>query len=190
MNRPPARASFVAAALAAALAAPIACKRSGHARSSSFVRPLLPAGFVEQVGIGWRVSMPSTWKVSPPPLPSVWVAVDPQPVDQFRASLNVVSEPFRGESYDYAKASEAVLRRDRRATVEVAREDVVDADPTVIVESLWSSNAPSVPTYRTMQANLASRGTGYVITCSVSATAFERYRSTCDAVLRSFAVER
>jgi hypothetical protein len=185
MNRPLPRAWFVVAVLAATMAAPMACKRSGHARSSSFVRPSPPAGFVEQAGVGWRVSMPSTWKVSPPPLPSVWVAVDPQPVDQFRAS-----EPFLGESYDYAKASEATLRRDQRATIEVVREDVVDADPTVVVESLWSSAAPSVPAYRTMQANLASRGTGYVITCSVSASAFERYRSTCDAVVRSFAVER
>ncbi len=190
MNRPLASASFVVAVLAAAIAAPMACKRSGHARSSSFVRPSPPAGFVEQAGVGWRVSMPSTWRVSPPPLPTVWVAVDPQPVDQFRASVNIVSEPFRGESYDYAKASEATLRRDQRATIEVVREDVVDADPTIIVESLWSSTAQSVPAYRTMQANLASRGTGYVITCSVSASAFERYRSTCDALVRSFAVER
>jgi hypothetical protein len=41
-----------------------------------------------------------------------------------------------------------------------------------------------------MQTALASRGTGYVITCSTSASAFERYRSTCDSIVRSFAVER
>jgi hypothetical protein len=187
MGPPLARASFV---LAAALTASTECKRSSHARSTSFVRPDLPAGFVEQIGVGWRVSTPSTWNISPPPMPNVWVAVDPQPVEQFRASVNVVSEPFRGESYDYAKATEASLRRDQRVTVEAVREDVVDADPTVIVEALWSSSASTTLAYRTMQANLASRGTGYVVTCSVSANAFERYRSTCDAVLRSFAVER
>jgi len=188
MARPLTRAFLV---LAAALAAPMACKRSSHARTASFARPPLPAGFVEQMGVGWRVSMPSTWNISPSPMPAVWVAVDPQPVDQFRASINVVSEPFRGESYDYAKASEASLRRDHGVTVEVVREDVVDGDPTVIVEALCSPSAPSsIPAYRTMQASLSSRGTGYVVACSVSASAFERYRSTCDAVLRSFAVER
>jgi len=187
MGRPFARASLV---LVGALAASMGCKPSSHARITSFVHPALPAGFVEQIGVGWRVSTPSTWNISPPPIPNVWVAVDPQPVDQFRANVNVVSEPFRGESYDYAKASEATLRRDQRVTVETVREDIVDADPTVIVEALWSPSAPSTPAYRTMQANLASRGTGYVVTCSVSASAFERYRSTCDAVLRSFAVER
>jgi hypothetical protein len=41
-----------------------------------------------------------------------------------------------------------------------------------------------------MQTHLASRGTGYLITCSVSVAAFERYRSTCDAIVRSVAVER
>jgi hypothetical protein len=41
-----------------------------------------------------------------------------------------------------------------------------------------------------MQAALASRGTGYVVTCAASATAFERYRSTCESIVRSFAVER
>jgi len=31
---------------------------------------------------------------------------------------------------------------------------------------------------------------GQVVTCAASAGAFERYRSTCDAIVRSFAVER
>jgi hypothetical protein len=50
--------------------------------------------------------------------------------------------------------------------------------------------SPSTVVYRTMQAALASRGTGYVVTCAVSSTAFERYRTTCESIVRSFAVER
>jgi len=29
-----------------------------------------------------------------------------------------------------------------------------------------------------------------VVTCAVSANAFERYRSTCESIVRSFAVQR
>jgi hypothetical protein len=166
------------------------CKRSDHPHVASFVRPPLPAGFAEQAGDGWRVVTPSTWHDPQRSEPGVWSSVDPQPVGDFRASVNVVTEPFPGESYAYAKASVEELRRDPRATVETAREEVVDGDPTLIVQSRWSAIAPSTVPYRTMQANLASRGTGYVVTCSVSADAFERYRSTCEAIVHSFAVER
>jgi hypothetical protein len=44
--------------------------------------------------------------------------------------------------------------------------------------------------YRILQSALASRGRGYVVTCSVSISAFERYRSTCESIVHSFAVER
>jgi hypothetical protein len=41
-----------------------------------------------------------------------------------------------------------------------------------------------------MQTALASKGTGYVLTCAAAASAFERYRSTCESIIRSFAVQR
>jgi hypothetical protein len=41
-----------------------------------------------------------------------------------------------------------------------------------------------------MQSFLSSRGTGYVVSCVVSSSAFERYRSTCESIVHSFAVER
>ena len=50
------------ALIAIALAATPGCKRSKHARVTPFVAPALPAGFVEQSGVGWRVAVPSTWK--------------------------------------------------------------------------------------------------------------------------------
>jgi hypothetical protein len=166
------------------------CKRSKHAHLASYSPPALQAGFVERTGAGWRIAVPSTWNVTLPKLPAAWTAADPQPVDDFRANVSVLTEPFSGESYDYARANEAALRREPRATVETIREDVVDGDPTLFIESRWAPAPVSVVTFRTMQSALASRGAGYVVTCSVAATAFERYRSSCEAIVRSFAVER
>jgi hypothetical protein len=150
----------------------------------------MPAGFVEQSGSGWRVAVPSTWKEAAQKGAAAWAVADPQAVDDFHANVNVVTEPFTDDSYDYARANEAALRKESRATVEVAREDVIDGDPTLLLESRWTPSSPSTVGYRTMQSALASRGTGYVVTCSVSASAFERYRSTCESIVRSFAVER
>jgi len=168
----------------------VACKTSKHERVASFTPPILPAGFVQQSGAGWRAAVPSTWKEAGQRGQASWAVADPQSVDEFQASANVVTEPFAGVSYDYARASEASLRSDAHATVDVAREDVVDGDPTLILESRWAPTAPSTVPYRTMQTALASRGTGYVVTCAAAASAFERYRSTCEAIIRSFAVER
>ena len=166
------------------------CKRGDHGRVTAFTRPTLPAGFVEASGSGWKVAVPSTWGPSPQGSAVAWVYDDPQAVDDYRASVSVVTEPFVGESYDYAKATEDSLRHDKRATVETSREDVIDGDPTLVIESHWPSAAPAKGAFRTMQTNLASRGTGYVVTCAASASAFERYRSTCEGIVRSFAVER
>jgi len=172
------------------LAAFVSCKRPSHARVASFTPPPLPAGFVEQTGAGWRLAMPSTWKEVGQRQKLAWAAADPRAVDDFHANVSVVTEPFAGDSYDYAKASEAALRRDGRATVETATEDVVDGDPTFVLETRWAPSPPATVPYRTMQTALASRGTGYVVTCSASSGAFERYRSTCEPIVRSFAVER
>jgi hypothetical protein len=166
------------------------CKGSRHARITSFVAPPLPAGFVPQSGNGWRVAVPSTWKEAAQKGTASWAVADPQAVDDFQASANVLTEPFPGESYDYARASEAALRTDPHASVETARDDVVDGDPTLVIESRWAPTPPGAATYRTMQTALSSRGTGYVVTCAASASSFERYRSTCDSIVRSFAVER
>jgi hypothetical protein len=165
------------------------CKRSGHPRATSYHPPSLPAGFVDHAGGGWRIAVPSTWKDASQKGPAVYAVVDPQAVDDFHAYANVVTEPFAGESDEYAKANEAGLRRDPRPHVESAREDLVDGDSTVILESRWAPGG-ALPTYQTMQASLASRGIGYVVTCAASANAFARYRSTCESVVRSFAVER
>ncbi len=166
------------------------CKSTKHAHVATFVPPVLPAGFVPQSGAGWRLAVPSTWKEATQKGTAAWAVADPQPVDDFQASVNVLTEPFPGESYDYARASEGALRTDPHATVEGSRDDVIDGDPTLIIESHWSPTPPSTTTYRTMQAALASRGTGYVVTCAASANSFERYRSTCESIVRSFAVER
>jgi hypothetical protein len=166
------------------------CRGSRHTRVASFVAPTVPAGFIHQSGNGWRVAVPSTWKEAPQKDSAGWVVADPQPVDDFQASVNVLTEPFPGDSYEYAKASEAALRQDPRATVEAAREDVVDGDPTLVIESRWAPSSPSGVPYRTTQTAVASRGKGYVVTCAVAASAAERYRSTCDSIVHSFAVER
>jgi len=180
----------VLALVALTLAAPSGCRRSRHSRVTSFTPPPLPAGFVERSGSGWRVDVPSTWRDVAQKDVAVWAVADPQTADDFHAKVFVLTEPFVADSYDYAQASEAGLRKDARATVDVAREDVVDGDPTLVMETRWASGPSSAVPYRTMQTALSSRGTGYVVTCAISASAFERYRSTCEAVVRSFAVER
>jgi hypothetical protein len=182
----------VSLALAAiTLAAPTGCKRSNRARVANFTAPPLAAGFVEQNGAGWRIAVPSTWKESAQKdQTAAWALADPQTVDDFHANVNVVTEHSAAESYDYARANEAALRRDPRATVEAARDEIVDGDPTLILETRWAPTPPSTVPYHTMQSALASRGTGYVVTCSASSSGFERYRSTCEAIVRSFAVER
>ena len=178
----------VALALAVvALGAP-GCRHSKHARVTGYTAPPLPAGFAEQSGGGWRIAVPTTWK--PQKTPAAWAVYDPQAVDDFHANVNVVTEPFTGDSYEYARANETALRHESRTSVEATREDVVDGDPTLVLESRWTPTPPSVVAYRTMQAALSSKGTGYVVTCSVSSSAFERYRTTCESVLHSFAVER
>lgn len=166
------------------------CRSSKHARVTSFVAPVLPAGFVQQSGVGWSVAVPSTWKEASQKGSAAWAVADPQAVDDFQASVNVLTEPFADESFEYARASEAALRSDPRATVEASREDVIDGDATLLLESRWAPSPPSAAGYRTMQTALASRGTGYVLTCAASASAFERYRSTCESIVRSFAVQR
>ncbi|MGH7272233.1 MAG: hypothetical protein ACREJ3_17525 [Polyangiaceae bacterium] len=166
------------------------CKSSKRARVTAFVPPVTPAGFVYKSGPEWRAAVPSTWKEATRREPAAWIVADPQEVDGFQASVNVLTEPFAGESYDYAKASEAALRRDPRATVESVREAVVDGDPTLIIETRWEGNPPSGAPYRTTQTALASRGKGTMLTCAAAVTAAERYRSTCESIMHSFAVER
>lgn len=183
------RAAAVAFMALAAIATP-GCKRSKHARVSSFTPPPLPAGFAEQSGVGWRIAVPTTWKLAPPRPPAAWAVSDPQAVDEYHANANVVTEPFVGDSYDFARANEAGLKEQRQASVEVSREDVVDGNPTMVLESRWTASTTAGIAYRTMQTALASHGTGYVVTCAVSANAFERYRSTCESIVRSFAVQR
>jgi hypothetical protein len=172
----------------------VGCKNGDHAHIATYVRPPVPAGFADQSARGFRIATPSTWRASSRGDAhndnGVWSLVDPQPAGEFHANVNVVDEPFPGDSYAYSKATLDELKRDVRAEVETSREEIVDGDPTIVVESRWSPIAPKTVPYRTMQANLASRGTGYVVTCAVSAEAFERYRSTCDAIIRSFAVSR
>jgi hypothetical protein len=182
--------ALAAVGMAIVVAGLAGCRGSKHARVASFVAPPMPAGFIHQNGNGWRVALPSTWKETAQKDSSAWVATDPQPVDDFQASVNVLTEPFADDSYEYGRASEAALRQDARATVEEAREDVIDGDPTLVIESRWAPAAPSAVPYRTTQTAVASRGKGYVVTCAVAASAAERYRSTCDSIVHSFAVER
>jgi hypothetical protein len=186
------RAAAVAfsAILALAVASTSGCKRSKHARVASFTPPPLPAGFAEQSGVGWRIAVPTTWKIAPQRPPAAWAVSDPQAVDDYHANANVVTEPFVGDSWEFARANEAGLREQKQASVDASKEDVVDGDPTLVLETRWAASSPGAIAYRTMQTALASRGTGYVVTCAVSANAFERYRSTCESIVRSFAVQR
>jgi hypothetical protein len=187
--RPVAAVALVAAVLAVALGG-AGCKRSKHGRVASYLAPPLPAGFVEQMGAGWRVAVPSTWKEALQKGPAVWAVADPQAADDFHADVNIVTEPFASDSYDYARANEESLRREGRSVVEATREDVIDADPTLVIESRWAPTGAMAVGYHTMQTALASRGTGYVVTCAASSNAFERYRSTCESIVHSFAIER
>ncbi len=174
-----------------------ACKRASHARVSSYVPPPAPAGFVERSGSGWRLSVPTTWHDGPPN-GHAWTVVDPQVTEGLHAKVFVVTEPFAGESYDYARASQAGLKGTPRTAVGATREEVIDGDTTLVLESTFApaggaadaSDAHAPSPIKAMQTALASRGTGYVVSCSVAAGAFETYRSTCESIVRSFAVER
>jgi hypothetical protein len=180
------------AAIAMAATAVVECRRS-NGQTPTPVAQALPAGFVEQLGDGWRIAVPSTWTQALDGGQSAqrpWQAIDPQPVDGYRANVSVVAEPFTGDSRAYASACEASLRRDRRASVQSSLEDTIDGDLTLVTETVWTPREVSGTAFRTMQAHLASRGTGYVVTCSVSASAFERYRTTCESVVHGFAIER
>ncbi|MBV9945251.1 MAG: hypothetical protein JOZ69_00195 [Myxococcales bacterium] len=188
MARPP-----VARARALMLVAPLlasGCHRSRHTHSDSFAPHPVPAGFVERSGAGWRLALPATWTDVTRKNSPAWVAADPHAADDYHANVNVVGESFAGESYEYARANLATLRQEPRAGVETQREDVVDGDPTLLIEAHWTPAPPSSVAYRTMQAAVSARGRGHVVTCSVAASAFERYRSTCESIVRSFAVER
>jgi len=178
---------FAAATIALVGTATAGCKHSKHARVTTYTPPPIPAGFGEQMGSGWRIAAPTTWKDQKTPA-AAWAVQDPQAADDFHANVNVVTEPFTGDSYEYARANETALRK--AAMVEIAREDVVDGDPTLVIEARWTPVPPSTVPYRTMQSFLSSRGTGYVVSCAVSSSAFERYRSTCESIVHSFAVER
>jgi len=145
---------------------------------------------VEASGDGWKVAVPATWGPSTQSRATAWVYDDPQAADDYRANVSVITEPFAGKSYAYGRATEAALRRDKRANVETCREAIIDGDPTFVIESRWVAAGPGAGAFRTIQADLASRGTGYVVTCAASVRAFERYRSTCEAIVRSFAVVR
>jgi hypothetical protein len=189
MPRLAALAVAVVAATGMALVATAAtgCKHSKHARVTTYTPPAVPAGFGEQMGSGWRIAVPTTWQDHKSPAVA-WAVQDPQAVDDFHANVNVVTEPFTGDSYEYARANETALRKS--AMVELVREDVVDGDPTLVIEARWTPVPPSTVAYRTLQSFLSSRGTGYVVSCAVSSSAFERYRSTCESIVHSFAVER
>jgi hypothetical protein len=181
---------FLVVASLAILALVTSCNRSRHARLAAYEPAPLPAGFVPRSGAGWSIAVPSTWSETPQRGPAAWSAAAPQAVDDRRANANVIVEPFAGDSYDYATANDAALRHEPRATVESAHDTVVDRDPTLLIESHWTPAPPSSVPYHTMQSALAARGEGYVVTCSVAENAFERYRSTCESIVRSFAVER
>ena len=180
-------AGFALAGMALVATTATGCKHSKHARVTTYVPPPVPAGFGEQMGAGWRIAVPTTWQDHKTPVVA-WAVQDPQTVDGLHANVSVVTEPFTGDSYEYARANETSLRKG--AVVALVREDVVDGDPTLVIEARWAPIAPATVPYRTMQGFLSSRGTGYVVSCAVSSSAFERYRSTCESIVHSFAVER
>jgi hypothetical protein len=168
----------------------VGCRRTNHSHVSSFTPPPLPAGFVTVSAPGWRIAIPSTWKADNVRRRGVYAATDPQSVDDFHAAVNVYTEPFVRDSYAYARAGEVGLRSRPNVAIDVEREELVDGDPTLVIESRWTPTPSSSVAYRTMQVSLASRGVGTVATCAAATNAFERYRSTCESIVRSLAVER
>jgi hypothetical protein len=136
------------------------------------------------------MAVPSTWRTSNVRQPGVYAAADTQAVDDFHAAANVSTEPFGRDSYAYARAGEAGLRSRPNVRIDVEREEIVDGDPTLVIESRWAPTPASSVGYRTMQVSLASHGVGTVATCAAATSAFERYRSTCESIIRSLAVER
>jgi hypothetical protein len=136
------------------------------------------------------MAVPSTWKANDVRQSSVYTASDPQSVDDFHAAANVYTEPFVRDSYAYARAGEVGLRSRSNVTIDAEREEMVDGDPTLVIESRWTPTPASSVAYRTMQVSLASHGVGTVATCAAATNAFERYRSTCESIIRSLAVER
>jgi hypothetical protein len=185
------RALVLALALVFASGAVVGCKRR-RSRPAGLapVATVSPPGYAKKSGTGWSIDVPSAWTPPAQNGQAQWALADPEVVDSFHANMNLVTEPYAGVSLDYAQASMKTLRG--LATVKLlgSKDDVVDGDDTLTVEAQWAPVAPSTTVYKTLQVYLAYGGTGYAVTCSAAASSFERYRSTCDTILRSFSLTR
>ena len=123
-------------------------------------RRLLPAGFAEQSGNGWRIAVPTTWKDARRRTRGLG-RLRPAGGRRLPRERQRRDRPFPGDSYEYAQANEAALRNEsRHARSRPSREDVVDGDPTLVIESRWS---PTAAIHRVVPHDadaLSSRGTG------------------------------
>jgi hypothetical protein len=157
---------------------------------ASPVSTVSPPGYVRKAGVGWSIDVPATWTPPAQKGQAQWALSDPDVVDAFHANVNLVSEPYPGESLAYAQANLKSLRGLASVKLVGSKEDVVDADDTLTVEAQWTAVAPSTTPYKTLQVYLAYGGTGYAVTCSAAVSSFERYRPTCETILHSFSLTR
>ena len=154
MPRLPALAAAALATTGIALAAAVTpgCKRSKHARVTVFTPPPLPGGLRRADGRRLAHRRPDDVE-GRAEAPAAWAVADPQAVDDFHANVNVVTEPFTGDSYDYARANEAALREQTHATVELVARGRGRRRPDARLESRWAPVPPSTVPYRTMQTH-------------------------------------
>ena len=149
--------------------------------------PPPPADFIAHAA-GWHISAPASWEIAKADAPTAWIALDPESVDGYRAHVLVQTKAFIGDSYNLAEANVRAMRDTTGVTIEATRDIVLDGDRAMIIESRWHQKDDK-PT-RSMATGLATNGTGFVASCSVAASAFERYRHTCEAILRSITIQR
>ena len=132
-------------------------------------------------GMGWTFAVPANWQQIPIGPPALVSLRDTNAVGGFLTNVNLIAEPFAGDGPSYAIANVPLLQT--AATIVAQRPAVVGPFASTELESVW---AQAVPPYRTVQRFVATRGQGWVITCSGAHATFESVRQTCTAILDSF----
>lgn len=139
------------------------------------------AGFHHEVPAGWEDLDPATLGS-----PLIRCAQrNTLAVDGFMTNVNIATEPFVGDGPAYADANLIELRK--VSTIRDQRAARAGDRPASDIEAYWP-NPGGVP-YVTLQRYATDGTDGFVITCSIAASAFDRDRPLCTRILDTFRVE-
>ena len=134
-------------------------------------------------GDRWSFSCPANWTDAPPGTSALGSVASPVPVNGLLPNVNIVREPFVGNSAAYAAANITALNG---AGAHVLSQHAVASGglTAVDIETQWPAATPR----RTVQRMMAVGGFGYVLTCTVGDQAATA-RAICDPILATFQVQ-